>query len=1324
MIPSSRGDSNKHTALAAALAELDMLRRSKPAAVSAIFASEKKRRDGAPKRDLSSRFQHNDIAGDLGTILFPRTAPVKFPVPEASSTSPETLGRTNASRVPAFVPAERIAMISACINSGDLDRAEILFHRSARISGVTEMKNVVSTGMVNAFIEGLLDLEKPPKSSRKTPLERAVEWKGRLLEYDLKPDVITYAILIRYALKKNDVSSASGFLTEMELNGLDTSSLLKNSRFAEPEERSPLESLLRALGRPDIQGKKDLTEEIADHILASTSAESNSKCENDDLILSAMRESVVDEAVRADVKPTPHPLAVEELAKTESLGVNILRQMLSTLNEATYTSKLEKQQLLEEKSLVAAAEEQEAQFERLPKELRTIMQIPSQITALWNRALVPLIRRELESIENATRDADQHPALPFLKLLTAEQMAKITITCFLRFFKSRSNEGCDIATAATTQLLISIGSGIEQEFAMQQLKRKKNNKMVQTALRIHNLHLNGALFDSSVRKIMSIVAQTQAKQIEQENWFPRWPDTVLLQAGSILAALLMKTAKIFVPHPDPSDPHKDIIKEEFAFKHDYISDGTFKRIGVIKTHLLLMEKLVASPMNAHPRLLPMVIKPRPWVTRNSGGYLNYKIDVARTSINPEHAAYIAAADERQHLNHIYCSLDVLGSTPWRVNERVYEVVRKVWNSGEGLGDIPPANLPESDAKPSNWDELDNVAKRAFYLKKKKMDMAKSNAFSQRCEVNYKMEIARAFLGETIYFPHNLDFRGRAYPIPAHFNHMGNDLCRGLLLFDRAKPLGKEGLSWLKIQVANLAGNDKISFENRVKFTEEHMDDVFDSADKPLDGRRWWLKADDPWQLLATCFELADAMRSPNPTEFLSRMPVHQDGTCNGLQHYAALGGDVLGALQVNLLPTEKPSDIYTAVADRVARRIDEDSLKGCPISLKMKGRINRKLVKQTVMTNTYGVTFVGARKQVTSRMREQPELYPFSDDEIREYSLHITRLIFNGLGELFTGARALQTWLNVTARMIAKSVPADAISQEALSDAAFLSKLGCLPRPITIAKIEADAVPVLDDPLHSDGPQNPSLLDAALTDSAAHDVTVEDNIFSGASVKPEAGPPVERAAKSKAKKREKVDRMTTVIWTTALGLPIVQPYRDYKLKQVSTLIQTCTIVDRSQPSPVNPMKQSSAFPPNFIHSLDATHMMLSAIACQRAGIEFASVHDSYWTHACDVKSMSSILRDAFVKLHTQNIMTKLRDEFRDRYKGHKYPVEVDITSQEHLMEWKKHLEATGRKSGAVGIGPRTQKRKVYTWVDLEIPELPERGDLDLEKVKDSPYFFH
>lgn len=58
--------------------------------------------------------------------------------------------------------------------------------------------------------------------------------------------------------------------------------------------------------------------------------------------------------------------------------------------------------------------------------------------------------------------------------------------------------------------------------------------------------------------------------------------------------------------------------------------------------------------------------------------------------------------------------------------------------------------------------------------------------------------------EAFYYPHNLDFRGRAYPMHPSLNHLGADMSRGLLQFSEAKPLGAGGLRWLEISVSLLA----------------------------------------------------------------------------------------------------------------------------------------------------------------------------------------------------------------------------------------------------------------------------------------------------------------------------------------------------------------------------------------------------------------------------------------------------------------------------------------------------------------------------------------
>ena len=74
----------------------------------------------------------------------------------------------------------------------------------------------------------------------------------------------------------------------------------------------------------------------------------------------------------------------------------------------------------------------------------------------------------------------------------------------------------------------------------------------------------------------------------------------------------------------------------------------------------------------------------------------------------------------------------------------------------------------------------------------------------------------------------------------------------------------------------------------------------------------------------------------------------------------------------------------------------------------------------------------------------------------------------------------------------------------------------------------------------------------------------------------------------------------TVEWVTPLGLPVVQPYHSASHKQVIGDLQMLRIPNyndtRQKP---DTLKQKNAFPPNFIHSLDSTHMMLTALHCHR-----------------------------------------------------------------------------------------------------------------------------
>lgn len=117
--------------------------------------------------------------------------------------------------------------------------------------------------------------------------------------------------------------------------------------------------------------------------------------------------------------------------------------------------------------------------------------------------------------------------------------------------------------------------------------------------------------------------------------------------------------------------------------------------------------------------------------------------VMRIKDSLEQFQYLAEASRQGNLELIFSALDVLGSTPWVVNKDVFRVVLDVWNSGDALAEIPPAHLDIPDPmKPADYDSND-VSKKDYLMNLKDTINKRRNNHSDRCSVNYKLEIARA-----------------------------------------------------------------------------------------------------------------------------------------------------------------------------------------------------------------------------------------------------------------------------------------------------------------------------------------------------------------------------------------------------------------------------------------------------------------------------------------------------------------------------------------------------------------------------------------------------
>lgn len=68
--------------------------------------------------------------------------------------------------------------------------------------------------------------------------------------------------------------------------------------------------------------------------------------------------------------------------------------------------------------------------------------------------------------------------------------------------------------------------------------------------------------------------------------------------------------------------------------------------------------------------------------------------------------------------------------------------------------------------------------------------------------------------------------------------MGADLNRGILEFAEGKPLGKDGLFWLKVHVANKIGKDKLPIKDRAAYAESIIETIHKCAEDPKNNLEW------------------------------------------------------------------------------------------------------------------------------------------------------------------------------------------------------------------------------------------------------------------------------------------------------------------------------------------------------------------------------------------------------------------------------------------------------------------------------------------------------
>jgi len=430
----------------------------------------------------------------------------------------------------------------------------------------------------------------------------------------------------------------------------------------------------------------------------------------------------------------------------------------------------------------------------------------------------------------------------------------------------------------------------------------------------------------------------------------------------------------------------------------------------------------------------MLVPPAPWTSLWDGGYYLPTKQLQPTLIKLPRKLLTEHVEGQADLNVTLEAVNNIQSVAWQINKPVLDVMDALWETtGGGVAGLPPRDAMPMPPKP--WGSITDDAEWKAY-KETHPDEVKSwckaaeavyteerTMFSHRLRLTqYILPVAKELaVEEKLYFPWTLDFRGRLYPLPAYVNPQADDLGKSILQFAEGTPLGDSGAYWLAVHGANVAGYDKISNDDRVRWVFDNQSMILACANNPLDCREW-TDMDSPFQFLAFCFEWKRYQEEG--ATMISHLPIAMDGTCNGLQHLSAMLQDERGGTAVNLVPSVTPKDVYMEVKNETEQYVKDD-LNNPPDETShayaaiWQDKISRKLVKRPTMTTPYGVTYLGMRDQIRETIRKEHVLkgVTIPNAPLSEY---ITRHINKAIGNVVQSARQAMSWLQGVAREAAE----------------------------------------------------------------------------------------------------------------------------------------------------------------------------------------------------------------------------------------------------------------------------------------------------------------
>ena len=536
----------------------------------------------------------------------------------------------------------------------------------------------------------------------------------------------------------------------------------------------------------------------------------------------------------------------------------------------------------------------------------------------------------------------------------------------------------------------------------------------------------------------------------------------------------------------------------------------------------------------------------------------------------------------------------LMQVPWRINKPVYEALRA--NRDMFVSDTPIDYI--IDGEEDEYLKLQNLRR-----------------VSKNMDFNFVTKKAWAVMDKPFYMEVDADYRGRVYYKEPFLNFQGSDWARGIFEFHEGKPMTKDGEYWLAVHTAGSFNQnysvdeiptwceadyksyleregldsisvDKFTLNDRVRWTNENMEVIIAAGHERAFGE----DAEKPVAFLACCVEWYQYdLARRDGRMYLSHLPIPIDGSNNGWQHLGAISKDERTGELVGLVAKEIQRDFYVQTAKELLK-IDDPILNSMPMKHVRKG-----ISKRGSMTRAYssGAATMAKNMWFDCRSEEYDTAYHIEEEDCTRWAKELIKAI----DIVCPGPLKTMKYMQELAAFEIGTYKKFKDGQEKHSE--FLSIRKELNEFFQVPVDERD------------------------------DMQIEN---------------LKEQMKEYKSVLIKGNGSKVIRWTTPSDFPVRYEcfkWDDFKCrgtingKQIKHTIRVKT----STPDIRGFM---SGISPNYIHSMDASHMALIIDDWKGA---FGAIHDSFSTHACDVDNLLGTTKDKFVSMYDEdNLFNKIRND--------------------------------------------------------------------------------